>query len=468
MKKSLQLKMIEKADAWILKFLAEFVFSDPNARLMTDPLKLMIEKGDKATLNSLAIHTFSQRHTKDMKNLLRLLIEKGDKATLDFLAIYTFSQPHTKDMKDLLRLLIENGDAATLRSLARYTFSQPHTKDMKDLLQLLIEKGDKATLNFLAIYTFSQPHTKDMKDLLRLLIEKGDATIFKSLAYYTFYESHTQDMKDLLKILIERGDVATLKTLGEQIFSDPYSNTPENDVMRRALGISDAVARKNFLEMELAKIGSSLANQKVVMKHIDMSLKVGDYIMIKNRVMKVIKIAGEGHNSIVFQVQAQDNQAFYGLKVINISDSDTLASLGLEASRALKWQQLKIPHAKILVQEKEYLLKAWIEGVNGEQVIGKYFSGDSNYKKSAEGILKLVAKIRDQGAYVGDFRPANLIWNGNAWVIIDSGSIQQGMTLEEAQVKWASVDGRGPKFERRWQLKLPESLSNKCERVLLN
>lgn len=69
-------------------------------------------------------------------------------------------------------------------------------------------------------------------------------------------------------------------------------------------------------------------------------------------------------------------------------------------------------------------------------MIEKYFAGDKAYKPAAEGVLKLVAQVRDQGAYVGDFRPANLIWSGKAWIILDSGSIQQGMTIEEAQQKW--------------------------------
>ncbi|MFN8790475.1 MAG: hypothetical protein ACK5Y2_03355 [Bdellovibrionales bacterium] len=101
----------------------------------------------------------------------------------------------------------------------------------------------------------------------------------------------------------------------------------------------------------------------------------------------------------------------------------------------LYWQSLGIPHAKVLVQEKGYVLKVWIEGVSGEQVVQRFLEGDLAAKAAAEALLKLVEKIRAQGAYVGDFRPANLIWSGKAWVIVDSGSLQQGMTLEEAHAK---------------------------------
>ncbi len=96
-------------------------------------------------------------------------------------------------------------------------------------------------------------------------------------------------------------------------------------------------------------------------------------------------------------------------------------------------------------------------------MIEKYFAGDMAYKPAAESILKLVAQVRDQGAYVGDFRPANLIWSGKAWIILDSGSIQQGMTIEEAQQKWLQVDDKGPKFERRWRMTVP---APSCSKVL--
>mgnify|MGYP000594336905 CR=1 FL=1 len=181
--------------------------------------------------------------------------------------------------------------------------------------------------------------------------------------------------------------------------------------------------------------------------------------------MKVIKKAGEGRHGVVFQVEAQDNKAVYALKTLKSLDAESLESLSKESSKAFKWQQLKIPHSKILVQEKEFVLKTWIHGTSDEEVIQKFASGDQSYKPAADKIIKLVTQILQQGAYVGDFRPANLIWNGKAWVIVDSGSIQQGMSFDDAYVQWSRADKRGPKFGRRWQLPLPKIL--KCEALFL-
>jgi hypothetical protein len=44
-----------------------------------------------------------------------------------------------------------------------------------------------------------------------------------------------------------------------------------------------------------------------------------------------------------------------------------------------------------------------------------------------------------------------MMYANNQWVIIDSGSIQQGLTFEEAREKWQE------KFERRWRMTLPTS-----------
>jgi hypothetical protein len=266
-------------------------------------------------------------------------------------------------------------------------------------------------------------------------------------------------MSDLLKLVIEKGDAETLRHLAVHTFSQPHLNprTTEQEVLWKSLKIENATERKSFIAQELQKIGSPAADKakSFPSQKISSQLQPGDQILVSNRIMKVIKKAGEGRRGVVFQVQAQDNKALYALKTMKNSEPETLRSLARESEKAQQWEALKIPHSKVLVQEKDFVLKTWIEGISGEQVIEKYLAGDISYKPAAEGILKLVARIRDQGAYVGDFRPANLIWSGKAWIIIDSGSIQQGMTIEEARQKWMQVDERGPKFERRWKMPVP-------------
>jgi hypothetical protein len=397
------------------------------------------------------------------KDLQKLMIAKGDVQSLRYIARHVFSKPHATGMKDLIRLAIEKGNADANEDLALYSFSKPHAAEMKELIRLLIEKGDPMTMVSLAQSTFSNSHTADMKDLIGLMISKSNDLTLRALARFTFSQPHTAQMTDLVRLVIDKGDEETLRILDQSIFSKPHAQTPEHQVLKRSLEIHDATKRKAWIDTELAKISSpnsadiqtrGSTNKAPDICQVSSSLNPGDVVMVKNRALTVLKNAGEGRRGVVFQVRA-DNGALYALKTAKNEEPDTLQSLAAESKKAAQWQELKIPHAEVLVQEKNFVLKPWIEGIRGDAVIEKFLAGNLAFKPAAERILSLVTKIRDQGAYIGDFRPANLIWSGTAWIIIDSGSIQQGMTLADARAKWARADERGPKFERRWKMPLP-------------
>ena len=402
------------------------------------------------------------------KDLQVLMIEKADTETLRSLAEYTFSQPHTKEMGDLLKLVIEKADAETLRYLAEYTFSQPHTKEMDDLLKLVIEKADARTLRILAMYTFSQPHTKEMGDLLKLVIEKADAETLQRLAMYTFSQPHTKEMGDLLKLVIEKPDARTLYVLAEHTFSQPHTKDAKFDVLRKAIAIQDPVARKKYLEKnhvnqdvhkEVRPVktkSSALKFGTQGIKPISSQMKEGDVVTIQNRQFKVVKEVASGRRGIVYQIQGE-NGAFYALKVAKDSSSDTLDSLAQESAKAKEWQSLGLAHSKVLVQADTYILKTWIPGVSGEEVIKRYKAGDLQSKQALEQLTQLVSLIQAKGAYIGDFRPPNVIWTGKAWVIIDSGSIHKNLNESQVLSKWNAVDEKGPKFERRWQMPAPQN-----------
>lgn len=282
--------LIEKADKVVLQDLAQFTFSNPHTRDNRDHLRLVIERGDSEILRRLARYTFALPHTRHMQEELRLLIEKGDSSVWQELARQTFSQPHAVDMKELIKILIDKGDPATLRELAQHTFSRPHAKFMTDLLRRLIEKGDRVTLMKVAAYAFSQPHAKDMKDLLELLVLKADPEVMKDLVRSAFSKPHTAEMTDLLKRVIQRSDMDILMEIATSVLTQPHSrdmkgvlkqvlekgnvqllklytasilkhhrDTPEYRVWVGALDRDDPVQRKKWMETELAKMKSPLA-----------------------------------------------------------------------------------------------------------------------------------------------------------------------------------------------------------------
>lgn len=255
-----------------------------------------------------------------------------------------------------------------------------------------------------------------------------------------------------------------MRLLASHTFSKPHAEQwIEIEIFRESLSIADPMARKNFLETQLQKVGSSLVEPAVTVQAVTTNLKPGDYIEVRERRLQIVRKAGEGRRGLVFQVRSAKG-ALYALKIAKDESLETLESLARESEKAGSWQALGIPHAKVLVQEKTYVLKPWINGIGGDDIIEKYSAGDIQWKSAVEAVISLVGHIRDQGAYVGDFRPANLIWTGKAWVIIDSGSIQQGMTLEETQNKWLKTDERGMKFMRRWSVE-PPSLKPTCRAI---
>ncbi len=310
--------------------------------------------------------------------------------------------------------------------------------------------------------------SEHLYDVAKLVTEGVE--INSVLAKHLYSEFATGIKKDLQILFIEKGDSKTLQSLAYSTFSQPHTQTLEHQILKKSLSIADAAERKIFIENELVKINSSLAEKKITINPISSTLLPGDKVKVEDRVLTVIKKAGEGRRGVVFQVQAASG-ALYALKTMKNLDPETYASLAQDSAKAKQWQTLKIPYAKVLVQEKEFVLKTWIEGLRGDEVVEKYAAGDQSFKLAAESLLSLVDKIRAQGAYVGDFRPANMIWVGKAWIIIDSGSVQQGMTLAEAQAKWSAVDARDLKFDRRWQMKLPvlvdSSIVKSCQNLFL-
>lgn len=457
-----------KIDLEIGTILLTHLYDAPATGLKRDLQVLTIENADTATFREL-LHIFTWPKTKNMTALLKVIIEKAGPSELVGLANHVFSQPHTENMTDLLKMVIEKADSTTLAGLGMFTFSEPHTKDMTDLLKMVIEKAGPVALQYLATYTFSKPHTKGMGDLLKMVIEKADSATMQKLVEVTFTKDHSMDKIDLLKMIVEKADPSTSLSLLNVFTNRTHFQNPKYDVLREALKIfKDPVKRKKFLDENYVNQdylkGQSTINSKfkkfsfdvIQKKMISANLQADDVVQIREKNYKVIKPIGSGRRGIVYQIQGE-NGAYYALKVATDSSPDTLKSISNESLKTKEWQALKIPHSKILAQGDTYVLKTFIPGITGEEVLNRYKAGEVQYKTAVDQLKLLVEKIQARGAYVGDFRPPNLMWTGNAWVIIDSGSIDKDLTEEKVLSKWNSADERGPKFKRRWGFEPPQS-----------
>lgn len=483
--RALQEVAIEKGNPEILNLIVS-TLSSSHAVAMKDLLKIMIETGNQTLLSTIVTEVFSKPHASEMKDLIQIVVEKGDKNVLQMLARFVFSEPHAASMKDLIQMVIERANTAVLVQLARSTFSKPHTADMKDLIQIIIEKGDSSVLGTLVAETFTSPHMMDMKYLIEMIVDKANSNVRKLLIVHVFSKPHAEDMKDLIKRVIDKADSDTLNLFKSFTFSKPFTrNDPEYEIMRRSLEIPSQQQRIQFLNSELAKIGSSLAPTQARTQRnsrpsrdavssrssvesrsaptgrssqttsqtpstpISAGLTANDRIQIGRKTYQIIDVAGEGRRGRVFRIRDRRGQLF-ALKVAKNNNPDTLRSIQQESAKAAQWKSLNIPHSEVLVQAESYVLKTWVEGVRGDELINRFLGGETSLASAATQLLQLADRIRSQGAYIGDFRPANMIYSNNQWVILDSGSIQQGLSFEEARAKWQE------KFERRWRIPLPE------------
>jgi len=436
--------LISKADEGTLENLARNTFNRSHTAGMQEELKLLIQAADETTMQTLARYTFSQPHAAKMKDALKLLIERANPRTMQLLGMYTFSEPHTAGMKDLIMLLIEKGDGDTLKSLAHQTFSKPHTAEMHSELKLLIEKASAETLHNLALSTFSQPHTAEMKDLLKLVIEKGDAATLRFLAIDAFSKPHTAGMKEELRLLIERADAGTLGTLAHYSLSKPHWSKPEHQIFRHALAIQDPETRRSFFAKNwkdgsgnaFFSITPDLAPSELIRSH-------------EGRVLRVVKSVEQGKRGRVFQVMDSEGGVF-ALKVARDSQPETLHSLGQESTKATGYKKHDIPHAALLEAQPNYVLKEWIEGVRADEWMkGWVAAGAPSDAVEVHALQKLIQSASEKGVYIGDLNVKNLIWRKGEWVVVDSGSIREGLTVQEAMERYLE------KIPSRWGKAVP-------------
>ncbi len=474
-------------DYEINRLLALYLFGSPKIDIKTDLQKVFIENASQEKLAMLAFEISKNPDAVLFKKTLIEIIERSDQKTLAHIARNVLSKKYTIPTHDLIDTLINKGDHQVLLALATYVFAKDHTVEMQDLIEKLIVKANNSTLAMLAASTFSQAHTKNMEQAILLLIEKADGLTMQTLAVNVFSNEHTVHMMQALSALVVKADPTTVNLLKSQVFAK-YKSSPQHLILLKSLNIKNIEQRKLWIQSQLNTFPEE-KTQKISQKNISddknktvnthnpsnaefsstkkqttikPNLKPGDIITVHNRELEVIKKAGEGRRGIVYKVKAK-NGAFYALKIAKDDKPETLESFAKESAKSKKWQTLKIPHSKVLIQEKTYVLKTWIEGIRGDEIIKRFNNGESQFQNAAQSILTIVEKIQAQGAYVGDFRPANLIWTGKTWVIIDSGTVQDNITMESANEKWNQMDERGPKFERRWQLPVPKFKNNVCE-----
>lgn len=398
----------------------------------------------------------SQSPTPGAKNLVKVLIEKGDNVARENLITYVFSTPHSVKMKEELSLLIEKGDSNIWQRLALDVFPKPYVADLKDQLRLLIEKSDKDCFGYLAQRLFNNPFPAEIKDELKLMIEKGNYTAHLFLLSNVFSQPHTSEMKDLLRLLIENIDPSSLQLIKIKVLTKPHwANHPELPTWKEACDILDPSKRREFLETKLGLM--DLAHP------ISIELKEGAFVeTMSGKKLRVEKSIDSGKRGKVFQVKDTQGK-LYALKVARNSEPETLKSLTEESTKTALYEKHQIPHAKIHEHQSTYALKDWIEGVRADAWMKDWAEkGSPADATQVKALQKLIGNASQKGVYIGDLNAKNLIWDEHAhqWVVVDSGSILEGLSVDEALDRYAE------KVPHRWAKAAPKSAES-CLRQAL-
>lgn len=163
---------------------------------------------------------------------------------------------------------------------------------------------------------------------------------------------------------------------------------------------------------------------------------------IEYRVEEEIYVGRRGR---VYRARNQETGQLVALKIAKDSRSETLASIAMESQKEALYNQYNIPHARILEQSDNYVVKEWIEGQRGDAWLDEWVNaGSLDNDPKLLSLIELFRGMIDQGIYVGDVRPKNVIFSGEQWIVVDSGGIIDNLDRERA---WERLER---KFYRRW------------------
>jgi hypothetical protein len=178
---------------------------------------------------------------------------------------------------------------------------------------------------------------------------------------------------------------------------------------------------------------------------ISASLNPDDTVQTEHgRTLQVTTQVGGGKWGVVFQVRDSDGTR-YALKVARDSQPATLDSIAQEPRKEALYRKYGIPHARIVESHRHYVVKEWIDGTRADEWIKAWLSqSDARDHRPIDNLRVLVHRTAAQGVYIGDLSPRNLIWDGERWVVIDSGGIKEGFAAEDALSRYCD------RLPRRW------------------
>jgi hypothetical protein len=200
-----------------------------------------------------------------------------------------------------------------------------------------------------------------------------------------------------------------------------------------------------------ARSAEKFNNQNRAFAITEKEYSVGEKINLDGApALKILKYIGEGENGMVYQAQDAKGKP-HALKISKNQNAFGMEKFRRETQERMPaLKQLGLRHAKIEASGPHFILKEWVEGISGEAWANQWMrAGAPEDYPGYKELYQLFSRAAHQGAFVNDLKPANLIWTGKEWVIIDASDVERGISVKRAllnfkhtiQHDWANADG---------------------------
>lgn len=174
----------------------------------------------------------------------------------------------------------------------------------------------------------------------------------------------------------------------------------------------------------------------------------------------VKELVHSSSTSKVFRVANKDGDMYTLKTVANPSCEECVESLNRAADRYETLKLHNVPHTRVFVRNRNFIFRAWIEGVNALEWLQKRSAMGLDGDRGWDALQEFIGELEAKGIYIQNLGPKNLVWDGTKWWVIDMGDIS--ISEDKAHTKSRWKDG----LTRRWVPKLSPTCAQAFERFI--
>jgi len=400
-------------------------------------------------MEAIASHTFTHGHFEGAFDLISRLIDKGNPGVFSFLSSSTFNQEFMTKRPDLWIKFLEKADLQAKRQLATFAFSQSHAVDMTDVLDLLISTKDEEILSRIVRSYFSKPYSVPHKSRLVRILALGLPAVHLEAARSVYSESHSKAFTDLLSYLINGRNPDVYEALKKYSFNKMFwMDTPGYSEARRAIVTYDLNEREELIkkyfmkpsETEVSNPPKATSIKKPIKDFVAItpSLQKDQWIRTsEGRILQVIERVDQGKRGVVFKVRSENAKVLFALKVSVDGSAETLKSFAKETVKEQLYSKYGVKHAKIIEAGPTVILKQWIDGIRADDWIAQWkLNGAPIDAPEFQKLQQMINSHAKRGVYIRDLNAKHAIWDGHNWVIVDSGGLKEGLSLDQVREEY--------------------------------